>query len=112
VHKLLVLDRWLAAGKVESIRDCVRRLRSNEADPRLVRAVVDASEEDEEEEDIYVVINKDLNSLPFAQDGSMMSINGSGYQGDHGSDETRVEGTGVEAKETMLDDLNEAKEFS
>jgi len=78
VHKMLVLDRWLASRKVESVKECVKRLRLEGAESSLIDAVVYASEEDEEEEDIYVVINRSMRSLPSSYKSQLHSSKNEG----------------------------------
>lgn len=60
VHKHLVLDQWITDMKIESVKECVFRLRAAGASRDLVSAIVDASEEDEDEVDVFVMIGKDV----------------------------------------------------
>lgn len=65
VHKLLVLDNWLQSGKATSLSEALQRYQAAgtkvpaaiEAANRLKAAVTAAGDEEEDEEDVFVVLD-------------------------------------------------------
>mmetsp|Transcript_22897 Transcript_22897/g.23123 ORF Transcript_22897/g.23123 Transcript_22897/m.23123 type:complete len:804 (+) Transcript_22897:150-2561(+) len=67
VHKHLVLDHWVSSGKVISLKEYVKRLKSEDRGSEASAMAV-AAGEDEDEEDVYVTTQQTVHSENEAGD--------------------------------------------